>query len=53
MISISVVDDDYQTIAKFTAILERYYGTGNYIQQDFTNGREFVESLSEGLPNIV
>ncbi|MBR4605754.1 MAG: response regulator transcription factor [Lachnospiraceae bacterium] len=53
MISISVVDDDCQTIAKFTAILERYYGTGNYIQQDFTNGREFVESLSEGLPNIV
>ncbi len=53
MIMIAVVDDDYQVIAQFTKILGRYYGAGKYLQQDFTNGAEFVESLDEGLPNIV
>ena len=53
MVAIDIVDDDYQMLSRFTALLEQYYGTGNYFQQDFTNGLEFVKSLEEGLPNIV
>lgn len=53
MMSIAVVDDDDRVLARFTSILERYFGAENYVQQDFSNGQEFIDSLAGGLPNIV
>lgn len=53
MLRIAIVDDDYRVIAGLTDILSGYYGAGKYIQDDYANGLEFVQSLKENCPDIV
>ncbi|MBQ2099603.1 MAG: response regulator transcription factor [Lachnospiraceae bacterium] len=51
--TIAIVDDDYQILARLTGILDQYYGARNYELQEYSDGLEFIQSLSEGLPDIV
>ena len=53
MLHISIVDDDYRIIAQLTDILRKYYGAGNYTQEDYSNGQEFEQALGESHPDIV
>lgn len=50
---IAVVDDDYRVIAQVTNYLDKYFNDTSYTQDDYTDGIEFINSLSESKYNIV
>lgn len=52
MRKIAVVDDDYKVLAQLTSYFDIFYGV-DYEQDDYSNGFEFVNSLSEERYDIV
>lgn len=50
---IAVVDDDSRVMALLTKYIAAFFRETAYVQDDFSNGAEFIESLSEYEYNIV
>jgi len=53
MINIAVVDDDPYILSQLSNIFQRYFQDVNYKQDDYYDGIEFVNSLSEESYDIV